>query len=70
MRRFLVLLTVLGLLAAGAGDAAAQARTKIRYALGDVVSIDELQIERLERTAPRARPPGLRRRRQELRHDT
>jgi NitT/TauT family transport system substrate-binding protein len=44
MRRFLVLLTVLGLLAAGAGDAAAQARTKIRYALGDVVSIDELPL--------------------------
>ncbi|MGH7263786.1 MAG: ABC transporter substrate-binding protein [Candidatus Rokuibacteriota bacterium] len=27
-----------------AGDAAAQARTKIRYALGDVVSIDELPL--------------------------
>jgi NitT/TauT family transport system substrate-binding protein len=26
------------------GDAAAQARTKIRYALGDVISIDELPL--------------------------
>jgi NitT/TauT family transport system substrate-binding protein len=43
MRRFLVLLTVLGLLAV-AGDVTAQARTKIRYALGDVVSIDELPL--------------------------
>ena len=26
------------------GDAAAQGRTKIRYALGDVISIDELPL--------------------------
>jgi NitT/TauT family transport system substrate-binding protein len=42
--RLLVLLTVVALLAAAAGDATAQARTKIRYALGDVVSIDELPL--------------------------
>jgi NitT/TauT family transport system substrate-binding protein len=42
--RLLALLAVLALLVAAAGDATAQARTKIRYALGDVVSIDELPL--------------------------
>jgi NitT/TauT family transport system substrate-binding protein len=38
----LLILTVF--LCAPAGEAAAQARTKIRYALGDVISIDELPL--------------------------
>jgi len=39
---FLMLLSLGGFLAAN--DAAAQAKTKIRYALGDVISIDELPL--------------------------
>jgi ABC-type nitrate/sulfonate/bicarbonate transport system substrate-binding protein len=38
------LLAVVALLAALAGDPAAQSRTKIRYALGDVISIDEIPL--------------------------
>jgi NitT/TauT family transport system substrate-binding protein len=38
------LLIVAVVLAGLAGDAAGQARTKIRYALGDVISIDELPL--------------------------
>src|SRR5262245_27192718 len=56
MRRFLVPVTVLVLLAAAAGDGAAQARTKIRYALGDVISIDGLP---LLIAADRARARGV-----------
>jgi NitT/TauT family transport system substrate-binding protein len=42
--RLIALLTIPVLLALVAGDAAAQGRTRIRYALGDVVSIDELPL--------------------------
>ena len=42
--RLIALLTIPVLLALLAGDPAAQGRTKIRYALGDVVSIDELPL--------------------------
>ena len=38
---FLILFVFVGTLA---GEAGAQGRTKIRYALGDVVSIDELPL--------------------------
>jgi NitT/TauT family transport system substrate-binding protein len=38
------LLILIALVGVFAGDAAAQGRTKIRYALGDVVSIDELPL--------------------------
>ena len=38
------LLILTGFVCALAGEAAAQARTKIRYALGDVISIDELPL--------------------------
>jgi NitT/TauT family transport system substrate-binding protein len=38
------LLAVVALLGALAGDPAAQSRTKIRYALGDVISIDEIPL--------------------------
>jgi NitT/TauT family transport system substrate-binding protein len=45
MRAFSILGLVVGvLLGAITPDAAAQARTKIRYALGDVISIDELPL--------------------------
>ena len=37
-------LTLIALVGAPGGDAAAQGRTKIRYALGDVISIDELPL--------------------------
>lgn len=37
-------LVVTALIAAVAGDVSAQGRTKIRYALGDVISIDELPL--------------------------
>jgi len=42
--RLVALLTIPVLLALLAGDPAAQGRTKIRYALGDVISIDELPL--------------------------
>lgn len=42
--RLIALLTIPVLLALLAGDPGAQGRTKIRYALGDVVSIDELPL--------------------------
>ena len=38
------LLMAAALIAGLTGEAAAQARTKIRYALGDVISIDELPL--------------------------
>ena len=38
------LIVLVGLVFSVAGDASAQARTKIRYALGDVISIDELPL--------------------------
>ena len=38
---FMILFVLVGTFG---GDAAAQARTKIRYALGDVISIDELPL--------------------------
>ena len=38
------LLILMAFFSALAGEAAAQARTKIRYALGDVISIDELPL--------------------------
>ncbi|HET8564745.1 MAG TPA: ABC transporter substrate-binding protein, partial [Candidatus Binatia bacterium] len=38
------LLTVIALMIGLASDARAQAKTKIRYALGDVISIDELPL--------------------------
>ncbi|MGH7811260.1 MAG: ABC transporter substrate-binding protein, partial [Candidatus Binatia bacterium] len=41
--KFYVLITAI-VLAAITGDAAGQARTKIRYAFGDVISIDELPL--------------------------
>jgi NitT/TauT family transport system substrate-binding protein len=50
------LLTAAALIAGLTGDAAAQGRTKIRYALGDVISIDELP---LLIAAERARPRGV-----------
>src|SRR5262249_9871967 len=40
----ITLLAAIALLSAVAGDAGAQARTKIRYALGDVISIDEIPL--------------------------
>ena len=44
MRSLVILLIGVVLLAGGSGSAAAQGRTKIRYALGDVISIDELPL--------------------------
>ena len=44
MKSIVSLLIVLAFIGALRDDAAAQARTKIRYALGDVVSIDELPL--------------------------
>ncbi len=54
--RLLAVLPLLALVALAAGDAGAQARTKIRYALGDVVSIDDLP---LLIAAERARARGV-----------
>jgi NitT/TauT family transport system substrate-binding protein len=50
------LLTVAALIGGLAGYAEAQGRTKIRYALGDVISIDELP---LLIAAERAKPRGV-----------
>src|SRR5262245_28356617 len=43
-RSLVNLFLLLGIVLALTGEAAAQARTKIRYALGDVISIDELPL--------------------------
>jgi len=43
-KALVTLFVLIGLLVAITGEASAQARTKIRYALGDVISIDELPL--------------------------